>query len=461
MLPVIALLGRPNVGKSTLFNLLTRSRDALVADYPGLTRDRQYGYGKVGPVPYVVVDTGGYSEQQDLMNALMVEQTRKALEEADLALVLVDGRESITAVDRDLISLVRASGKPAHLVINKTEGRNLAHALDDFYSLGLGRLFSISAAHGDRVADMMDEVCAELPATEPESNEDGIRVAIVGRPNVGKSTLVNRMLGEERVLVFDQPGTTRDAISIPFERNGQTYTLIDTAGLRRRGKVHEVVEKFSAIKTLQAIERAHVVLMMVDAREGVTDQDATLIGLSIAHGRALVVAINKWDGLDAYQRDQVRRALELRLPFLGFARQHFISALHGTGVGELYRSIRTAYESAERDMSTPQLTRLLEQAVAAHPPPLVNGRRIKLRYAHQGGKRPPLVIIHGSQTERLPEAYRRYLINTFQQALKLEGTPIRIELRSGENPFAGKRNVLTPRQQAKRQRLLRHTRRSR
>ncbi len=461
MLPVIALLGRPNVGKSTLFNLLTRSRDALVADYPGLTRDRQYGYGKIGPIPYVVVDTGGYTGQQDQMNARMVEQARKALEEADLALVLIDGREAITAVDRDLINLVRISGKPAHLVINKTEGRNLAHALDDFYSLGLGRLFSISAAHGDRVADMMDEVCAELPAAEPESNEDGIRVAIVGRPNVGKSTLVNRMLGEERVVVFDQPGTTRDAISIPFERNGQTYTLIDTAGLRRRGKVTEMVEKFSAIKTLQAIERAHVVLMMIDAREGVTDQDATLIGLSLEHGRAMVIAINKWDGLDAYQRDQVRRALELRLPFLNFARQHFISALHGTGVGELYRSIRTAYESTERDLSTPQLTRLLEQAVAAHPPPLVNGRRIKLRYAHQGGKRPPLIIIHGSQTDRLPEAYRRYLINTFQQALKLEGTPVRIELRSGENPFAGKRNVLTQRQQAKRQRLIRHVRRAR
>jgi len=437
MLPVIALLGRPNVGKSTLFNFLTRSRDALVANFPGLTRDRQFGWGKVGPRPYLVVDTGGITDHQEGLDALTARQSLKALEEADRVLFMVDGRGGLTANDLFLLNLIRRSGKPAHLVVNKTEGLLPGMMGSDFYALGLGEPFFISATHGDRISGMMAAVCDLLPPDDEPSGQvaSSIHVAIVGRPNVGKSTLVNRILGEERVVVSDQPGTTRDAVSIPFERDGQAYTLIDTAGVRRRARVKETIEKFSVIKTLQAIDAAQVVVILVDAQEGISDQDASIIGTVIEHGRAIVLAINKWDGLDPDQRTRVKDQLEFKLPFLDFARGHFISALHGTGVGDLYASIKTAYASATLQMPTPLLTRLLEQAVAAYPPPLAQGRRIKLRYAHQGGKCPPTVVIHGAQATRLPDAYRRYLTRSFQKALGMEGTPLRLELRSPENPY--------------------------
>lgn len=445
MLPVIALLGRPNVGKSTLFNHLTRSRDALVADYPGLTRDRRYGYGRIGPRPYAVVDTGGFSAEEEGLDGLVARQSLQALAESDLALLVVDAREGVTAADMALVDKVRKSGRPATLVVNKAEGLEPAMVGADFYALGLGEPWFISALHGDRVGAMMEAICRHLPAAEqetaPAAGGQGPKVAAVGRPNVGKSTLINRMLGEERVVVCDLPGTTRDSIEVPFERDGRRYILVDTAGVRRRGRVSEAVEKFSVVKTLKAIDGADVVIVLVDARDGVTEQDAHLVGLVLERGRSLVIAINKWDGLGAEQKEAVRRGVDLRLPFAGFARIHFISALHGTGVGDLYGSVDRAYESAAREMSTPLLTRVLQQAVQAHPPPLIRGRRIKLRYAHQGGRWPPRVVIHGTQADRTPSSYRRYLAHAFQRALDLEGTPVRIELRSPPNPYApaGKR----------------------
>ena len=458
MLPVIALVGRPNVGKSTLFNVLTRSRDALVADLPGLTRDRQYGFGKVGPFPYVVVDTGGLSGDASGIDAAMARQTLRALEEADYVILLVDGREGLTAADEQVTDLVRRSGKVWRLVVNKTEGRPAHVAVADFHDLGMGEPVAISASHGHRVAELMDAICAELPAAEvaDESAADGTRVAVIGRPNVGKSTLINRILGEERLVAFDEPGTTRDSVFVPFERDGQRYTLIDTAGLRRRARVSEAVEKFSAVKTLQAIDRANVVVVLYDGQEGVTDQDAALTGLVIDRGRALVLAVNKWDGLEQEQRDDVRRDLELKLPFVDFARLHFISALHGSGVGDLFASVNQAFAAAMSDLSTPALSRVLEKAVTQHQPPIVHGRRIKLRYAHQGGRNPPVIVVHGNQVDRLPQSYQRYLARTFREAFDLFGTPVRMEFRSGENPFAGRRNKLTPRQERKRRRMIQH-----
>jgi GTPase len=454
MLPVIVLVGRPNVGKSTLFNRLTQTRDALVADQPGLTRDRLYGVGKVGERPYVVVDTGGISHAADGIEALMDKQVRAAVEEADHLLFMVDARDGLTAGDEAIAQQLRRTGKPVTLLVNKSESLDKAMAGADFHALGLGEPAPISAAHGRGVKPLINEVLENLPGEEiaPEA-ESGIRVAMVGRPNVGKSTLINRMLGEERVVAFDQPGTTRDSIFIPFERDGRRYTLIDTAGIRRRANVWEAIEKFSVIKTLQAIEQSNVVVLLLDAHQGIAEQDATLAGHILESGRALVLAINKWDGLQPDERDQVKAALDRKLPFLDFATHRFISALHGSGVGELYGAIQHAYTNATRDLATPELTRILLAAVQEHQPPLVHGRRIKLRYAHQGGRNPPLVIIHGNQTEAVPDSYRRFLIGRFRQALKLDGTPIRIEFRTGENPFKGRKNTLTPRQVRKRQRL--------
>ncbi len=457
MLPVIAVVGRPNVGKSTLFNYLTRTRDALVADLPGLTRDRRYGYGRVGPVPYIVVDTGGLGGVADGLEGLMARQTLRALDESDLALFVVDAREGLTAADEEVAALLRKRGIRTRLVVNKAEGLETATAAADYYALGFDEPAVISAAHGDRVAALMEDVLAEFPAaaeTEDVAPDEVIRVAVIGRPNVGKSTLINRMVGEERVVAFDLPGTTRDSIVVPFEREGQRYELVDTAGIRRRRSVSEAIEKFSIIKALQAIDSAEVVVPVLDAREGVTDQDASLLGLAAERGRAMVIAINKWDGLSEDQRDTVRRQIELKLPFVGFARRHHISALHGTGVGELFGMIRQARAAALRDLPTPMLTQTLEEAVTVHPPPMVRGRRIRLRYAHQGGRNPPLIVVHGNQTERLPQAYRRYLVNAFRKRFDLDGTPVRIEFRSGKNPYAGRRNTLTPRQQRKRSRLL-------
>lgn len=461
MLPVIALVGRPNVGKSTLFNRLTRSRDALVADYPGLTRDRQYGFGKLGPTPYLVIDTGGVAGGETGINELMVEQTVRALDEADIAIVLVDGRSGLTAADEHVAELARRHAKKTWLATNKAEGLDAAIAGAEFHGLGLGEPIAVSAAHGDRVAALMDEVLAPYADQEPddEGEQDGdedtpLRIAVVGRPNVGKSTLINRLLGEERLVVYDQPGTTRDSVSVPFERNDKHYELIDTAGVRRKARVHEAIEKFSIIKALQAMERAQVVLAVFDAQEGVTEQDVSLLGLIVERGRALVVVANKWDGLSQDQRRHVRAQLDRRLPFLEFAEQHTISALHGSGVGDLLPAVERAYRAATRDLPTSDLTRVLEDAVREHQPPLVRGRRIRLRYAHQGGRNPPVIVIHGNQTERLPETYRRYLINRFRKVFKLKGTPVRLQLRTGDNPFKGRRNKLTPRQDRKRKRMM-------
>jgi GTP-binding protein len=463
MLPVIALIGRPNVGKSTLFNRLTRSRDAIVADYPGLTRDRQYGFGKLGPVPYIVIDTGGVAGGETGIEKSMVDQTARALEEADVAIIMVDGRSGLTAADEHVADLARRHAKKTWLAVNKAEGLDAAIVNSEFFGLGLGEPVAVSATHGDRIGALMDAVLEDFepPEAEPDDElEDDadreLRIAVIGRPNVGKSTLVNRLLGEERQVVFDEPGTTRDSVAIPFERNDRKYVLIDTAGIRRRARVHEAIEKFSIVKALQAIEQSQVVIAVLDAQEGVTEQDVSLLGLVLERGRALVVVTNKWDGLTEHQRKKVRDDLERRLPFLDFAERITISALHGTAVGDLLPAVERAYRAAMRDLSTTELTRALENAVIAHPPPLVRGRRIRLRYAHQGGKNPPVIVIHGNQTERLPDAYRRYLINRFRKVFKLKGTPVRLNLKTSDNPFKGRRNKLTPRQGRRRKRMMKH-----
>jgi GTP-binding protein len=462
MLPVIALVGRPNVGKSTLFNQLTCSRDALVADFPGLTRDRQYGNGKVGDRPYLVVDTGGLGGDERGLDGLMAAQVWMAVEEADAVLLLLDAHDGINLSDEQIAARLRRSGKPVFLALNKVDGVDTGPVTADAHGLGLAEPVAIAAAHGRGVAALINRVLAALPATEtaeqPATDEtQGIRIAVVGRPNVGKSTLINRMLGEQRVLAFDQPGTTRDSIYIPFERDGRAYTLIDTAGVRRRSKVNEVIEKFSIIKTLQAINDANVTILVLDAHGGeVTEQDASLAGHIIDSGTALVLAINKWDGLDDDQRQWFREQLDRRLPFLDFAERYFISALHGSGVGNLFAAVEDAYRAAVIKVPTAELTRLLERAVHDHQPPLVQGRRIKLRYAHQGGQNPPVIVVHGNQTARLPQSYKRYLNNYFREALKLVGTPIRLEFKTGENPYRGQRNTLTPRQQRQRKRMIRH-----
>ena len=449
MLPVIALIGRPNVGKSTLFNFLTRSRDALVADVPGLTRDRQYGYGKVGPRPYVVVDTGGLDGDEQGIKGPMARQTLKAVKESDAAVLLVDGRAGLTDADQAVATQLRRLGKTLYLAVNKTEGMRPEIATAEFHALGLGEPYAIASGHGHGVADLMQVILEPLPPdaeVEPDAAER-MHVAVIGRPNVGKSTLINRLLGEERLVTFDKPGTTRDSVFVPFERDGRLYTLIDTAGVRRKSRVDDMVEKFSIIKTLQAIDRAEVVIAVLDASEGITEQDASLLGLAVERGRALVIALNKWDGLDSDQKAHVRRTLDLKLPFISFARLHHISALHGTGVGDLMASVNKAYRAAMREMGTSELTRVMEAAVVQHQPPLVAGRRIRLRYAHQGGRNPPVIVVHGNQTDKAPDAYRRYLENVFREAFELQGTPVRVEFRTGANPFdKQKKKTTTPKQ---------------
>ena len=446
MLPTLVLVGRPNVGKSTLFNRLTRSRDALVADLPGLTRDRHYGRGRVGERAYLVVDTGGLEPvaKEGILHE-MAKQTRQAVDEADMVLFIVDGRDGVTPQDRIIATQLRKTGRPLLLLVNKSEGMQSARATVDFHELGLGTPIPISSAHGDNVAEMIEVALDELPAMEPDVEEksDHPKLAIVGRPNVGKSTLVNAILGEERVIAFDQPGTTRDSIYIDFEREGKKYTIIDTAGVRRRGKVDEAVEKFSVVKTLQAIEDANVVVLVVDARDQITEQDAHLADFVLQAGRALVLAINKWDGLDEYKRDTTKRDIERKLHFLSFAKHHFISALNGTGVDALLKSVNQAYTAAMAKLPTPQLTRVLEEALQKQQPPRVGSFRPKMRYAHQGGSNPPLIIIHGSALDKVPDSYSRYLEKVFCDAFKLQGTPLRIEFKSGKNPFADKKHVLT------------------
>lgn len=461
MLPVIALVGRPNVGKSTLFNYLTRSRDALVADMPGLTRDRKYGRGKLGDRPYLLVDTGGLSGESEEIDQLMAGQTQLAIEESDLVLLLVDARQGLNPADETIAGNLRKQGKKVYLVVNKVDGVNEETASAEFYALGTGEPYSVVATQGRGVLQLISLVLSDLPEPEIEQEDrsdkpEGIKVAIIGRPNVGKSTLVNRLLGEERVLAFNMPGTTRDSIYIPFERDGQSYTLIDTAGVRRRSRVHEAIEKFSVIKAIQAIEASNVVIVVLDAQQEISDQDSTIFGYVLDSGRALVIAVNKWDGLEVDQKDRIRRELDFKLPFLDFADMHFISALHGSGVGDLFGSVKNAYRSAIRDLATPELTRVLEQAVIEHQPPLRHGRRIKLRYAHQGGRNPPIIVIHGNQTKSMPDAYRRYLVNTFRKRLRLSGTPVRIEFKEGKNPYAGKKNKLTPRQVSRKKRLMKY-----
>lgn len=459
MKPVLALVGRPNVGKSTLFNRLTRTRDALVADYPGLTRDRKYGDGKVGDRAYMVVDTGGIGEGEDGIDGPMGDQARQAVAEADAVLFMVDGRAGLTAADELVARELRSLNKPVYLVVNKVDGVDENIAAADFYSLGLTSQHRIAASQGRGVNAMMAEILSafpDAPEHSPGTQEQGIRVAIIGRPNVGKSTLVNRMLGEDRVVVFDMAGTTRDSIYIPFERRGQRYTLIDTAGVRRRGKIHETVEKFSVIKAMQAIDDAQVVILVVDAREGITDQDLSLLGHVLQAGRSLLVAVNKWDGLDASHREQVKAELTRRLEFAPWARVHYISALHGTGVGDLYALIERAWHSAFTRIPTNKLTSMLEQLVAANQPPQVGRHRAKLRYAHIGGTNPPRIIIHGNSLDSLPDSYRRYLENRFRELLKLEGTPLKVEFKSGDNPFEGKGNQLTERQVQRKRRLIKH-----
>lgn len=455
MKPVIALVGRPNVGKSTLFNCLTRSRDALVADQPGMTRDRNYGEGKVGEHAFIVIDTGGLSGEREDLDQRMAQQVWQAVTEANAVVFIVDARDGLLPGDEDIARQLRQLNKSVILVLNKIDGIDADVAAADFHRLGMGEPCAIAAAHGRGISTLVEHVFQQFPEAilAEEEKPTGIKIAIVGKPNVGKSTLVNRILGEERVLALDMPGTTRDSIYIPFNRDKQDYVLIDTAGIRRRGKVNDVLEKFSVIKALQAIEEANVVVFVVDAKQGVSDQDAHLLGFVLDAGRALVMAVNKWDGMSEEDKTTVKSELQRRLGFVEFARLHFISALHGTGVGNLFKSILKAYASASKDLSTSRLTKILEDAIEAHQPPLVRGRRIKLRYAHQGGRNPPLIVIHGNQTEQVPNAYRRYLINTFRDVLQLEGTPLRVEFKTGANPYEGKRNVLTQRQIARKKRL--------
>lgn len=439
MKPTIVIVGRPNVGKSTLFNRLTRSRDAIVANVPGLTRDRHYGEGRLGGKPYLVVDTGGFEPvAKDGIFHEMARQTRQAVDEADAILFVVDARAGLTAQDRNIAEELRRSGRRIHLVVNKAEGMATAMAAAEFHALGVGEPLAVSAAHGDSVSDLMDLVLAEFPAVaemQPGSDKHP-KIAIVGRPNVGKSTLANALLGEERVLVFDQPGTTRDAIYIEFERSGKRYTLIDTAGLRKRGRVEETAEKFSVVKTMQAIADANVVILVLDARQDIAEQDAHIAGFILEAGRALVVAVNKWERLPGHDRDMVKRGLLRNLSFLGFARLHFISALAGTGIGALMKSVDAAYQAAMAQLPTPRLTRTLQAAVSRQQPPRAGLVRPKLRYAHQGGANPPRIIIHGNALEHVPDSYRRYLERFFRDAFKLQGTPLKVEFKTGRNPYA-------------------------
>ncbi|WP_336702702.1 ribosome biogenesis GTPase Der [Pantoea dispersa] len=490
MVPVVALVGRPNVGKSTLFNRLTRTRDALVADFPGLTRDRKYGRAEVEGREFIVIDTGGIDGTEEGVENRMAEQSLLAIEEADVVLFLVDARAGVMPADQQIANHLRSRDKATFLVANKTDGLDPDAAVLDFYALGLGEIHPIAASHGRGVTSLletallpwMDDIAPREVSEEDENEaywaalaaeENGealeeeeeeafdptglpIKLAIVGRPNVGKSTLTNRILGEDRVVVYDMPGTTRDSIYIPMERDDREYILIDTAGVRKRGKITDTVEKFSVIKTLQAIEDANVVMLVIDARAGISDQDLSLLGFILNSGRSLVIVVNKWDGLSQEIKDEVKETLDFRLGFIDFARVHFISALHGSGVGNLFESVAEAYDCSTKRVNTSMLTRIMNMAADDHQPPLVRGRRVKLKYAHAGGYNPPIVVIHGNQVKDLPDSYKRYLMNYFRRSLNVMGTPIRIQFKEGDNPYAGKRNLLTPTQQRKRKRLISH-----
>ncbi|MBE2897829.1 ribosome biogenesis GTPase Der [Pasteurellaceae bacterium 20609_3] len=501
MTPVIALVGRPNVGKSTLFNRLTRTRDALVADFPGLTRDRKYGQAHLSGHDFIVIDTGGIDGSEEGVEEKMAEQSLLAIDEADVVLFMVDARAGLMPADIGLANYLRQRDKTTVVVANKTDGIDADSHCAEFYQLGLGEIVQIAASQGRGVNALIEQVLAPLAQEQLAQDESAldnddeddewdeefnldddaltalldqddeeddpeditqrnIKIAIVGRPNVGKSTLTNRILGEDRVVVYDLPGTTRDSVYIPMERDGQEYTLIDTAGVRKRGKVTLAVEKFSVIKTLQAIEDANVVLLVIDAREGISDQDLSLLGFILNAGRSLVIVVNKWDGLDMDAKDRIKSELDRRLDFIDFARVHFISALHGSGVGNLFKSVQEAYACAIKRYSTSMLTRILQMATDEHQPPLVSGRRVKLKYAHPGGHNPPIIVIHGNQVEKLLDSYKRYLANYYRRSLKIIGTPIRIQFQEGANPYAGKRNTLTPTQLRKRKRLMKFIKKS-
>ncbi|UUM29988.1 ribosome biogenesis GTPase Der [Vibrio japonicus] len=487
MVPVVALVGRPNVGKSTLFNRLTRTRDALVADFPGLTRDRKYGQAKLGEHEFIVIDTGGIDGTEEGVETKMAEQSLAAIDEADVVLFMVDGRAGLNPADIAISNHLRKIEKPSMLVVNKVDGIDADAASADFWQLGVESMYQIAAAHGrgvgaliDRalnpfaekmaeealgeiqdLTDFIDEEEEKLDYTEEEAEaefkrlqDQPIKLAIIGRPNVGKSTLTNRILGEERVVVYDMPGTTRDSIYIPMERDGREYVLIDTAGVRRRKRINETVEKFSVVKTLKAIEDANVVLVVIDARENISDQDLSLLGFALNAGRSIVIAVNKWDGLDIDVKEHVKKELDRRLGFVDFARIHFISALHGTGVGHLFESVQEAYKSATTRVGTSVLTRIMKMATDDHQPPLIRGRRVKLKYAHAGGYNPPIVVIHGNQVNELPDSYKRYLMNYYRKSLEIMGTPIRINFQSSDNPFENKTSKMTLSQERKRKRLM-------
>lgn len=453
--PVVALIGRPNVGKSTIFNQLTKSRQALVADLAGLTRDRQYGDAIFEEKSFIVVDTGGIGEDDDgsgNIDDYMATQSYTAIHEADIIVFVVDARAGIVGSDETIAKQLHTLGKPVFLVANKIDGVHEA-SINEFFALGFGEPFPTTASHGRGITNLLESLTANMPTNAEEiTTPDGLKLAIIGRPNVGKSTLVNRLLGEERVVVFDMPGTTRDSIYIPFERAGKNYVLIDTAGVRRRGRIDEKVEKFSVIKTLQAIKDANVVVLVIDAQEGITDQDLHILGYALEAGRAIVIAINKWDNLSQDKKDWVKIEMDRRFNFIPYVKFHFISALHGTNVGNLYPSIHRAYESAMFDISTSRLTQILQDAVTAHQPPMVSGRRIKLRFAHLGGHNPPVIVIHGNQTNQVPNSYRRYLENEFRKVFKLEGTPIKVEFKQNANPYADRKNSLTDAQKERKRR---------
>jgi GTP-binding protein len=457
MLPAVALVGRPNVGKSTLFNRLTRTRDALVADFPGLTRDRRYGIGAHAERRFIVIDTGGLATgDAGSMTALVAEQVDLAIDEANAVVLVVDYRAGLTAEDVRIAERLRREAKPLTIAVNKAEGVLGEIAAAEFHPLGLAEPFGIAALRGEGVDELLDAVLAPFPATDEVLDEElGPKVAVIGRPNVGKSTLINRLLGTNRLITSPEPGTTRDSVLVPCERDGRKFVLIDTAGIRRRARVSEAIEKFSIVQSLQAIEDAGAVIALLDARDGVSDQDLHLIGLAAERGRALVIGVNKWDGLSSGERRQMERDVDRRLDFVPYATVHYASALHGSGIAEIIDAALTAYKCAGAEFATPRLTKVLEDAVGANPPPLIRGRAARLRYAHQGGRYPPIVVVHGGQAERLPDHYKRYLENTFRVVLKLRGTPVRVELRSGDNPFAGKRERLTPRQAKKKKRTLR------
>ena len=441
LLPTIVLVGRPNVGKSTLFNRLTKTRDALVADLPGLTRDRHYGRGLVGDFPYLVVDTGGFEPlAEEGILAQMARQTLLAIDEADIIVFLVDGRQGLTPQDKVIAERLRRNQRPVLIAVNKAEGMNHAIVAAEFHELALGDPLPISSAHGEGVRDLvnlaLENLLPEPPQALPEDSTRVPKVAIVGRPNVGKSTLVNALLGEQRVIAFDEPGTTRDSIYIALERHGKRYTLIDTAGVRKRGKVFEAVEKFSVIKTMQAIEDANVVVLVVDAKDGITEQEAHIAAFILESGRALVVAVNKWDELNQDQREWIKHEIARKLQFLDFAKFHYISALNGSGLTPLLQSVDGAYQSAMAKLPTPKLSRVLAEAVQQHQPPITKGIRPKLRYAHQGGSNPPLIVVHGGHVEGIKQSYARYLEGVFRKAFELSGTPLRVQFKQGENPYA-------------------------